>query len=213
MKEFLNFFVEIGKLKKMPRRGWVINDIKNPESIAEHTFRAAIMAWFLGEKKKKKLNIEKIIKIALIHDLCEVYAGDITPYDPVLPRTKKKRVEMMRTWPRFSAKEKKKIIKEKYKKEKESLEKLISELPPKLKREIKYLWLDYEKGLSPEGRFFRQTDRLENFLQALEYWKKYKKPPQRPWWLWAREFFHDSLLLEFVEEMDKEFHKKNKPRI
>jgi len=195
----------------MPRRGWVINDIKNPESIAEHTFRVALMAWILG--KKKGLNIEKIIKMALIHDLCEVYAGDTTPYDSVLPRTKKKRQELMKTWPRFPNHLKHKLAKEKYKRESECLCKLTAKLPPELKKEINNLWLDYEKKLTPEGKFFSQTDRLESFLQSLEYWKKYKKPPQRPWWLWAREFFDDALLLEFINVMDKKFHKKKKPRI
>ena len=36
------------------------------------------------------------------------------------------------------------------------------------------LWSDYEHGKTKEGRFFKQMDRLENFLQATEYWKKYK---------------------------------------
>ncbi len=205
MKGLLNFFIEVGKLKRMPRRGWVINQIKNPESIAEHIFRAAILGWVLGERKKG-FNIEKLIKIALIHDLCEVYAGDITPYDSILPKSKKLLRELMKTWPRFSNSEKRKKSLSKYKKEKEGIEKLILKLPPNLKKEIKTLWLDYEKGLTPEGRFFKQTDRMENFLQAYEYWKKYKNPPLGPWWLWAREFFDDPILLEFMEELEKHFH-------
>ena len=215
MKEILKFLIDIGKLKTMPRRGWVINQIKNPESIADHVFRAAILGWVLS-KKKKGLNIERLLKIALVHDLCEVYAGDTTPYDSVLPRNKRRLKELMKTWPRFSNAEKKKNNLEKMKKESRGLEKLLSKLPLDLKdfkEEIRNLWLDYEKGLTAEGRFFKQADRLENFLQALEYWKKYKKPPQKPWWLWAREFFDDPLLLEFIETMDREFHKKQKPRI
>jgi len=211
MKQLIDFFHEIGKLKRKPRRGWVINDIRDPESIAEHTFRAAIMAWILG--KKKGLNIEKILKMALIHDLCEIYAGDTTPYDSVLPKSRKKRAELMKTWPRFSDSEKKKIAQEKYKKEKKAIEKLTSKLSPSLRKEIQNLWLDYEKGLTPEGRFFRQTDRIESFLQDMEYWRRYKKPPQGPWWLWAREFFDDPLLLECIREMDKKFYKHKKPRI
>ena len=212
MEELIEFFSAVGKLKKMPRRGWVINDIKHPESIAEHIFRASLMAWILG-KNKGGLNIERIIKMALVHDLCEIYAGDTTPYDSVLPKSKKKRQILMKTWPRFSCFQKKKIVDLKYKKELKGLEKLISKLPSDLRHEIKNLWLDYEKGLTKEGRFFRQTDRIENFLQAVEYWKKYKKPPQKPWWLWAREFFDDPLLLDFIHCMEKKFHSKIKPRI
>lgn len=212
MKNLVNFFHKIGKLKEMPRRGWVINDIKNGESIADHIFRASLMAWVLGSKKGG-LKMERILKIALIHDICEIYAGDATPYDSILPKNSKKRRELMKIWPRFTKAQKLKIIKEKHKKEEAGLNRLLSDAPQEIRKEIKNLWLDYEKGLTPEGKFFKQTDRLENFLQALEYWKKYKKPPQGPWWEWAREFFDDPCLLEFIEEMAKEFHRKFKPRV
>lgn len=196
----------------MPRRGWVIRDIKNPETIAEHTFRVAIMAWVLAVQKNYKLNLEKIIKMALIHDICEVYAGDITPYDSVLPKNKKKRQELLKTWPRFCEDKKKKLAEKKYEKEKEGLEKLIKDLPLKLKQEIMNLWLDYEKGLSPEGKFFKHTDRIETFLQAAEYWRGYKDFPLKPFWIQAHELHDDPVLLKFIEQIDKEFHKNKKPK-
>ena len=214
MKNLVNFFTEIGKLKNMPRQGWVIRNIKNPESIAEHTFRAAIMAWFLGAEKNYNFNIEKIIKMALIHDLylCEIHTGDITFYDSVLPRDKKKLQELVKTWPRFSNEKRKILVEQKFKKEKQVLDKIIKNLPPKLKDEVNNLWMDYQKGLSKEGRFFKQINKLENFLQALEYWKKYKKPLQDSWWKSAGEFFDDPYLLEFIENMNKKFHKNHKPK-
>jgi putative hydrolase of HD superfamily len=208
MEELLNFFIEIGKLKRMPRRGWVINQIKNPESIASHIFRAAIITWILGEKKE--IDEEKILKMVLIHDLPKVYAKDITPYDPILPQSKEKLVRLMRTWPKFSEVEKKKSELERYKKEWQALIRLTSKLPSELRREIRELWLDYKKGLTKERRFVSQADRLDNLLQALEYWKKYKKPPLIPWWCWAREFFVDPLLVEFVDTLDKNFLRKEK---
>ena len=212
MSKLLSFFSEVGKLKRIARKGWVLRGIKEPETIAEHTFRAAILAWFLGEKKKG-LNIEKLLKIALIHDICEVYAGDTTPYDSILPKDKKKLKELMKTWPRFSDAEKKKIAEAKRKKEEAALDKLINNLPKDLKQEIKNLWLDYEKGLTPEGRFFKQADRIENFLQALEYWKKHKGLPQKPWWLQVRELIDEPVLIEFIEEINKKFHKNIRPKI
>jgi putative hydrolase of HD superfamily len=208
MEELLNFFIEIGKLKRMPRRGWVINQIKNPETIAEHIFRATIMGWLIADGKN--LNINKIIKMALAHDLCEVYAGDTTPYDSLIPNDKKKLKELMKTWPRFTAEEKKKKSKEKHDKEKIALKKLILKLPPKIKKEIMDLWMEYEKGSSKEGRFFRQADRMENFLQAYEYWQKNQNPPLGPWWLWAREFFDNPTMVEFMDLLEKKFHKKCK---
>lgn len=210
MDKIIKFFSEIGKLKGMPRRGWVIRDIKNPESIAEHTFRVAIMGWILADQKHGKLNLEKIIKMALVHDLCEVYAGDTTPYDSILPKDKKKRQQLMKTWPRFSEAEKKKLAEKKYKKEMAGLEKLIKDLRPKLRQEIKGLWLDYEKGLSPEGRFFKHADRIESFLQAEEYQRVHKSLPLKPYWIQAHELHDDPTLLEFIENIDKEFHKGKK---
>src|SRR3989339_48599 len=174
MDKILTFFTEIGKLKELKRRGWVLREIKNPESVADHIFRATLMAWVLG-RKKRGLNIEKVMKMALIHDICEVYAGDTTPYDSILPKSKKEIRKLLRTWPRFSDSKKKRLSEKKFKKK--------------------------------EGRFFKQMDRLENFLQATEYWKKYKNLSQKSWWDQARESFDDPVLLEFMEKIDKQFHK------
>ena len=122
MKNILNFLVRVGELKRKHRKGWQVHQIKDSETTAEHIFRMTIIAWILG--KEKRLNIEKVIKIALVHDLCEVYAGDITPYDSVLPTDKKKLKELMKTWPRFSNYERKRNSLKKYKREKKALDKL-----------------------------------------------------------------------------------------
>jgi len=100
MKDALNFLVEIAKLKGKKRRGWVVHQIKNPETTAEHIFHLAILVWVLG--KQKKLNLERAMKLALIHDLCEVYAPDLTPYDPLLPKDQKKIKEVLKKWPQFT---------------------------------------------------------------------------------------------------------------
>lgn len=206
MKEILNFLIDVGKLKTMPRKGWVTNKIRNPESIASHIFRATIISWILG--KKQRLNEEKILKILLIHDLCKVYARDVTPYDSVFSQNKEKLLRLLKTWPRFTKIEKKKIELERFKKEKQALTRLISKLPLKLQKEIRDLWFDYKRGLTKEGKFSSQADRLDNLLQSLEYWKKYKKPPLIPWWCWAREFFTNPLLVKFANSLDYFFLKK-----
>jgi len=208
MKNILNFLIEVGRLKRIPRKGWVLRGIKNPETIAAHTFRMAIMSWLLGIEKK--LNTKKVIKMSLIHDLCEVYAGDTTPYDnKVSFKNKNKWKEITKKWPRFSKEEKEKIYQKKYKKENKALEKLILNLPPSLKKEIRNLWNDYEKGLTKEGKFVRQLDRVENLLQALEYWEKNKQFAIEPWWVQIEELVDDPTLLEFMKALDKKFHKKN----
>ncbi len=203
MKELLNFFIEIGKLKRKNRRGWQVHQIKKAESTAEHIFRMAIISWILG--KKKKLNLEKIIKIALVHDLCEVYAQDLTPYDPLLPKDKNKARKILKHWPKLTLAQKRKRGQDKYKMEEKGFDRLISKLPRDLKNEMKNLWLDFEKGLSKEGRFVKQIDKAENLLQGLEYWKKGEKIQYKLWMRWAKEIFDDPVLLEFVRTIEKKF--------
>ncbi|MFH1714202.1 MAG: HD domain-containing protein [Candidatus Nealsonbacteria bacterium] len=208
MRNTLDFLINVGKLKKMERRGWVLRGIKNPETIAAHTFRMTLMAWVLCCKKKLSLN--KILKMSLIHDLCEVCAGDTTPYDHMLPKDKKKWKPLFKNWRRLSKKEKERLFKNKHKKEKAGLNKLISGLPASLKGEIKDLWDDYEEGLSAEGRFVRQLDRIENLLQALEYRKEGKKIFINPWWVQIEELIDDPLLIEFMRTLESKFYKKGR---
>ncbi len=202
MKNILEFFIEVGKLKGKKRRGMMFYGIKDPETTAEHTYRTAIVGWFLGTIKK--LDIKQIIKMSLVHDLCEVYAGDITPYDGLLPKDKKERYKFVRKWPHLSEKQKKKRYFWKLKKEKKSLEKLIKKLPPKIKNEILSLWWDHEIGISKEGRFVRQIDKTENLIEAFDCWKRDKKFPTKPWWQHADEVIDDPLILKFLTEIEIE---------
>ena len=208
MKEILNFFIEVGKLKRKFRKGWLIHGIKNSESTAEHIFRMTIIAWVLG--KNKKLNMEKVIKIALIHDLCEVYAPDMTPYDPLLPKDRKKAMEILKKWPKFTPSLKIKKYKNKYKIELFALKRLVSRLPLHLGKEILNLWFEFEKGLSKEGRFVKQVDKAENLLQGLEYWKKHGKIQHKLWMRWAKEILDDPVLIEFMRTLEEKFCKKCK---
>jgi len=205
MKNILNFLIEVGKLKKKYRKGWLVHGIKNSESTADHIFRMTIIAWVLG--KKKKLNMERVIKMALVHDLCEVYAPDVTPYDPLLPKDKKKAMEVLKKWPKFTPSLKIKKYKNKYKTEFQALKKMTSKLSPPLRKEIINLWLDFEKGLTKEGRFVKQVDKIENLLQGLEYWKKYGKIQHRLWMRWIKEIIDDPVLLEFIRTLEKNYLK------
>ncbi len=208
MEELLNFFIEVGKLKGKSRRGWQVHQIKNSESTAEHIFRMSIIAWILSSRKK--LNLERVIKIALAHDLCEVYSKDLTPYDPLLPKNKKRIMKVLKHWPKFTPALKIKTYNGKFKSESRALDKLTSKLPSGLKAEIKNLWLDFEKGLTKEGRFVKQIDKVENLLQGLEYWKKYGRIQHKLWMRWIKEILDDPVLLEFVRTAEKIFCKKCK---
>lgn len=202
MRELIEFLTEVGKLKRIKRKGWVMRSVKEPETISDHTFRVTLMGWVLA--KKEKLNIEKVMKMALIHDLCEVYAGDWTPYDSIKINDSK----TFQTLPAHLTKEKIIISNEKRCKEKSALIKITKKLPKELCDEILSLWYEYEEGYSKEGRFVRQLDRIENVLQALEYQKEDPNLPINSFWQTANELVDDKILLQFLKELDSFFYKK-----
>jgi putative hydrolase of HD superfamily len=205
MRNIINFLIEVNKLKEMPRTGWVLRKVKRPETIAEHTFRVALVGWLLAEKQK--LNVKKAIKIALSHDLCEVYAGDVTPffYYLDLPKDKKERKKVLMKWVRLSKEEKEKRGRLKFEREKKSLLKLIKFLPPVIKRDLFLSWLDYERGISKEGKFMKQVDKIETLIQAIEYFGP-QKTPAIGWWEETEELVEDPLLLEFLKVIQKKFY-------
>ncbi|MDK2795843.1 MAG: hypothetical protein PWQ22_1170 [Archaeoglobaceae archaeon] len=78
MEDTVKFLHEVGSLKLTPRSGWLKIGIENPESVAEHSFRTAIIAFLLAEKSGEGL--ERCLKAAfygLIHDLHESRTTDL----------------------------------------------------------------------------------------------------------------------------------------
>jgi putative hydrolases of HD superfamily len=211
MKNNLNFLIEVAKLKKMPRTGFLWLGIKIPETIAQHVFRVAILNWLLARKKKNpRFSLIKIIKISLVHDLCEVYAGDMTPYWGLLPKDPKKRKEALKKWVHLPQKTKEKRDRIKFLKEKKSLEKLVKKIELGLEREILNCWLGYEKLNSPEGRFVKQGDKVETLLQALEYWGSQPNSPVPGWWEEIAGLVDNSNLIEFLGKLEDHFYKNKK---
>lgn len=82
----LAFYAEVGKLKSLPRRGWVIRGIPNPETVASHMYRSQFIARDfaieLGEDPMA------CMYMMMIHDLPEARAGDITPHCNVSKKDK-----------------------------------------------------------------------------------------------------------------------------
>jgi len=73
--EFARFFFELGNLKRVKRSGWWLAGVENPETIAEHNARAAVIAYILA--KLESANAEKAALMCLIHDIPEVRTSDI----------------------------------------------------------------------------------------------------------------------------------------
>ena len=74
----LEFFKTAANLKKISRQGWIDRlSMKNPESVADHSYSMAIMGMLISDLKH--YNSEKILKMILLHDLAESKIGDYTP--------------------------------------------------------------------------------------------------------------------------------------
>lgn len=154
----IKFYREVGRLKKLPRTGWVNRNIPNPETVAEHMYRSQFIAYDLA----KVLNQDPVLcaHIMMIHDLPEAKAGDITP-DCGVSREEKAALELQ------AARE-------------------LAELSGN--SEFLTLFEEYEHGSSVSIRLCRDADQLECLVQALEYAEQYpdKTPLLEDFWLYAR---------------------------
>ena len=137
-------YYEFNQLKVLYRQGWLKRGIPRErcESVAEHSLGVAVLAGWLAETHDPELDLCKVLRMALVHDFGEVYAGDIIPEDGI-PRTEKRLLE------------------------RQSVDRVFGDLPGG-DRYIE-LWEEYEDGTSAEAHFVRQVDRLEMAMQASVY--------------------------------------------
>jgi len=140
----LEVFFEIQSLKNLFRQGWLKKGIdkKYCESVADHSFSTAMLAWLIAEEYFPELDLSRILKYSLLHEIGEIYAGDITPKDNISEN-------------------------EKYELEIASVKEVFS----KLKNGEKYikLWKEFELAENKEAKFVKQLDKLEMALQAHYY--------------------------------------------
>lgn len=140
----LELYAEFHALKHLYRRGWLLRRVPEGvcESVAEHSFGVALLALLLAEQLYPELDCARIMRLALLHDLGEVYTGDLTPVDSGYA-THKSTLE------------------------KQAIATLFDKWPNG--ERYKQTWYEYEAGITPEAQFVRQIDRLEMALQAGVY--------------------------------------------
>ncbi len=146
----LDFIEEIGVLKNLPRTGWRFQGIKDGESVADHCYRVSLLSMILADLLKThgvSLDAEKVMRMALLHEVAEARIGDI-PF-PALE---------------YIAED----VKENG--EKAAVKSMFGAFGDVGEKYIE-IWEEFESNTSVEGQLVRAADKLELMIQAYEYEK------------------------------------------
>ncbi len=150
LRNQIKFVMIIDDMKNIFRRNLIIDGSRR-ENDAEHSWHFAMLAMILEEYSAEKINIERVLKIALVHDLIEVYAGDTFAYDE-------------------------KGNEDKHDREMQAAEKLFGILDPVQGAEIRALWDEFEQMETPEARYANAIDRIQplilNYMTNGHTWKE-----------------------------------------
>lgn len=134
----IRFIIEVDKLKTIFRRSY-ITDGTRKENDAEHSWHFALMALLLREYAPAELDVLRVISMALVHDLVEIYAGDTFLYDTEGAQSKAER-------------------------EQDAANRIFTILPPDQAVEYRGIWDEFEAAESSESKYARALDRLQPTL-------------------------------------------------
>jgi putative hydrolases of HD superfamily len=135
----INFIQEIDKIKYIQRKTKLFNSDR-PENDAEHSWHLAMMTLVLAEHADTPIDVLKVMKMVLIHDIVEIDAGDTFIYDTMKSHTNTDN-ELM------------------------AAKRIFGLLPTEQADELLTIWEEFETGLTNEAKFARAMDRLEPLLQ------------------------------------------------
>lgn len=138
------------RLKFELRHSWLSNGRR--ESVAEHTWQMALMAVLMHRYLSQPVNLEKTLKMILIHDLIEAEAGDIPFFEKSARKAAKQKMEQ------------------------QAIENIKHTLNSETGDEIYELWYEFEGAATPEARFAKALDNLEVQIQhnlaAFDTWEE-----------------------------------------
>ena len=180
----MRFVAEIDRLKNIYRRTYVIADRRH-ENTAEHSWHISVMAMLLAEYSNQPIDVLRVLKMTLIHDIVEIDAGDTFVYDA-------------------------KAAADKVERERAAADRLFGLLPPDQAKEFRALWDEFEERLTPESRFASALDRLipqiHNYYTEGGSWKEHQVTHDRViaknvtmndgstrLWEWAKSLLDDAV--------------------
>jgi len=150
IKQVLDFIVEIEKLKDVYRKTRPVG-LDRFENSAEHSWHVCLSALMLKDYANEAVDINRVIKMLLIHDLGEIDAGDTIIYASETQ-----------------------VIKDE---EKLGIKRVLEILPEGKADEFMQLWLEFEAGETSDSKYAKAIDRVPPLLHNLHggghSWKKH----------------------------------------
>lgn len=141
LRQLIDFLRTIERFK-LVERSLVASDLKRVESDAEHVWHLVMFLLVFEHDLPPNLDRLKLLKLAFVHDLPEIYAGDTLAFDTKGRKGKKKR-------------------------EQAAASRLFGELPPDLGHEFQALWEEFEARETPEAKLVHAMDKPQPILQNL----------------------------------------------
>ncbi|MFI5143734.1 MAG: HD family hydrolase [Thermoanaerobaculales bacterium] len=142
LEQQVRFLLEIDRLKHVLRQSYLVRSSRR-ENSAEHSWHVAVMALVLAEHATEPVDLARVVKMLLVHDIVEVDAGDTYVYDEAAVASREER-------------------------EHRAAGRLFGLLPSDQGGELAALWEEFEAKDTPEARFATAVDRLMPVLHNLE---------------------------------------------
>ena len=142
LRSVARFVHEAGHLKAVPRTGWFLAGVRDPESVAEHMSRTSIIGLLLGALSPEPVDVGRIVLMCSIHDIAETRIGDI----PSVAR-------------RYLDKPDERTV----------LSDQVVGMPEKATSLLTAALAEYEERTTAEAQLARDADKLECLAQAMHY--------------------------------------------
>jgi len=182
----MDFIKEIDKLKYIQRKTKLFNSDRH-ENDAEHSWHLAMMVMVLAEYANEPVDVLKVIKMVLIHDIVEIDAGDIFLYDTTKNHSN-------------TAEE---LI---------AAHRIFGILPEDMYQDFLAIWTEFEDGITNEAKFAKVVDRLEPVLQNISNqggtWTEFEVSFERVYQTLALIKDSSTVIWDHLEEIIEDFRSK-----
>ena len=191
LEQQMRFILELDRLKGVLRQTLTLHGVRQ-ENSCEHSWHIATMAALLAEYANEQVDVGRVMKMLLIHDVVEIDAGDTFCYDEAANRDKAER-------------------------EQRAADRIFGLLPADQGRELRKLWEEFEAFETPDARFANALDRLQammlNHYSEGASWRRHGISSSRvlqrneaiargsqQLWEYARDLVRDAVQKGYVQE-------------